>query len=475
MRRLLTLTLALTLGACTVGPNYRPPQLATPARFAEPAPGAADQTADLSRWWTQLGDPELDSLIDRALAQNLDLKNAVSRVAEARQAVRIARAAELPSASAAPVALRRDVPFPAPSAAGNTNSGSASTAGLALPNHLHLYSLGGDVQWQVDLFGGARRGVEAARAEVEASLWQARDSQVSLSAEVARDYLMLRQAQARKAVAQADIQRLQDLLGLVHARRRFGLDTELDVNQQLTALYARQVSLPQDDKQIRSAAHALAVLLAENPTALDAELIPKPLPAAPLVLPVGLPSDLLRRRPDIRAAERQLAAATAQIGVAVADQYPKLDLIGLASFTGTDLGDLLKASNLSGISVADGSWSIFSGGRLRAAVRQRREEARQAELGWRQTVLTALREVEDALSAYAADTRQTEALDLDLKTARDTAQLTDQRYRSGLSAFTDVLLAEAAIESAEDQWVTAQSARIENLTTLYAALGGGWR
>ncbi len=473
--------LALTLGACTVGPNYRQPQLTPPARFAEPAPGAADQTADLSRWWAQLGDPELDSLIDRALAQNLDLKRAVSRVAEARQAVRIARAAELPSVSADPIALRRDVPFPPSSSAstqGNGSSGSAanaSTAGLALPNHLHLYSLGGDVQWQVDLFGGARRGVEAARAEAEASLWQARDSQVSLSAEVARDYLMLRQAQARKAVAEADIRRLRDLLGLVHARRQFGLDTELDVNQQLTALYARQVSLPQYDKQIRSAAHALAVLLAQTPTALDAELTPKPLPAVPLVLPVGLPSDLLRRRPDIRAAERQLAAATAQIGVAVADQYPKLDLIGLASFAGTDLGDLLKASNFSTIGVADGSWSIFNGGRLRAAAAQRREQARQAELSWRQTVLTALREVEDALAGYAADTRQTAQLELNLKTARDTAQLTDQRYRSGLSAFTDVLLAEAAIESAEDQLVTAQSARMDDLTSLYAALGGGWK
>jgi multidrug efflux system outer membrane protein len=486
----------LALCACAVGPNYHQPQVPTPPAFSEQrlTPEATAQTADLARWWGQIGDPELDSLIGRALTQNLDQQSAASRLREARQQVLVARSAFLPTVSGSAITARRDAQSGGSSQASGQTSGrtsgqssgsttagaTGSTGGAAsplsgLPKHLELYSLGVDASWEIDLFGGARRGVEAARAQAEAAEWQVRDSQVALTSEVARTYLSLRLAQARKAAAQADIARLNDLMGLVGARARAGVVTELDVNQQRQALQSRLAEVPQLDQQARAAIHALGILLAQPPSALEAELAPpKAQPPLPAVVPVGLPSDLLRRRPDIRASERQLASATAQIGVAVADEYPKIDLLGLASFAGTDLGSLLSTRNFSTTAIGRGSWSLFAGGRLRATVEARREEAQQAEFSYRQTILTALREVEDALSAYAADREREARLDDDLRTSQDTAALAEARYKAGLTTFLDVLQAEAGVTQAQDQLASARSARLTDLVTLYTALGGGW-
>ncbi|THD70485.1 MAG: efflux transporter outer membrane subunit [Phenylobacterium sp.] len=345
MTRLVVLVALMGLGGCMVGPNYRQPKLETPQAFGEAAraPGASSDAADLSHWWRQLGDPVLDSLIDRALAQNLDVKTAASRLREARQQIVVARSALFPDASASGVAARRDAQSAlggAPPAAGTgTTTGapaSAAAGGFSLPKHLEVYSLGADATWEIDIFGGTRRGIESAEAQAEAAHWQVRDAQVALSAEVAKAYMTLRLAQARRAQADADVARISDLMGLVAARSKAGVVTELDVNQQRQTLQARRAEIPQLDQQARSAIHALSVLLAQAPTALDAELSPpKGLPPQPTVLPVGLPSELLQRRPDVRAAERSLASASAQIGVATADLYPKLDLLGLASFAAT--------------------------------------------------------------------------------------------------------------------------------------------
>jgi multidrug efflux system outer membrane protein len=477
MKQLLVLAAGLlastSLAACkVVGPDYLAPQVATPAAFAEPVQGVTADTADLSRWWTQLGDPVLDSLITRAMGQSLDLKTAQSRLREARDQITVARSALLPSVNGSAVAAHRDVPFPSNASASGS---SASSPLAALPNHLSLYSLGVDATWELDLFGGARRGVEAANAQADAAQWQGRDIQVALSAQVARAYLTLRLAQAQKAADQADIARLNDLLDLVAARARAGVVTDLDVNQQRQTLQAKLAEVPQLDMQARQAIHALATLLAQSPSALDAELTPaRDLPTAPVVLPVGLPSDLLRRRPDIRAAERNLAAATAQIGVAEADLYPKLNLIGLASFAGTDLGSLLSKRNFSTIGLGDGSVPFFNAGRGRAQVAARREEANQAETAYDQAILTALREVEDALVAYATASEQERLLTDDLRTAQDSAALAGQRYNAGLTDFTSVLQIQGAIDAAETQRLSAQSAKIGALVALFTALGGGW-
>jgi multidrug efflux system outer membrane protein len=477
VRRLLIIAFGLlaitSLAACkVVGPNYLAPQVSTPAAFAEPARGATSETADLSRWWTQLGDPVLDSLITRAMDQSLDLKTAQSRLREARDQITVARSALLPSVNGSAVAARRDAPFEPSAPAGGAAGGNPLTA---LPAHLSLYSLGVDATWELDLFGGARRGVEAANAQADAAQWQGRDIQVALSAQVARAYLALRLAQAQKAADQADVARLNDLLDLVAARARAGVITDLDVNQQRQTLQAKLAEIPQLDLQARQAIHALATLLAQPPSALDAELTPaRDLPAAPVVLPVGLPSDLLRRRPDIRAAERKLAAATAQIGVAQADLYPKLNLIGLASFAGTDLGSLLSKRNFSAIGLGDGSAPIFNAGRGRAQVAAKREEADQAETAYDQAILTALKEVEDALVSYATASEQERLLTDDLRTAQDSATLAGQRFDAGLTDFTSVLQIQGAIDAAETQRLSAQSAKIGALVALFTALGGGW-
>ncbi|THD58152.1 efflux transporter outer membrane subunit [Phenylobacterium sp.] len=472
MRRLVGLLSLLALGGCMVGPNYRQPKLEAPPAFGEAArtPGATGDAADLSQWWRQLGDPVLDSLVDRALAQNLDVKTAASRLREARQQIVVARAALFPDASASGIAARRD----AQSAIGGAPPAAASS-GFSLPKHLDVYSLGVDATWEIDIFGGTRRGIESAEAQAEAAHWQVRDAQVALSAEVAKAYMTLRLAQARRAQADADVARISDLMSLVAARSKAGVVTELDVNQQRQALQARRAEIPQLDQQARGAIHALGVLLAQPPTALDAELSPpKDLPAEPAALPVGLPSELLQRRPDIRVAERSLASASAQIGVATADLYPKLDLLGLASFASRDLSSLLSSRNFSTIGVADGSWTLFDAGKTRANIKAKREEAVQADLAYRKAWLSALQDVEDALTAYTADRERQTRYAEDLKTSQDSAALADARYRAGLTPFIDVLQAQGSVTQANDQLLQAQGAVIGDLVSLYTALGGGW-
>jgi NodT family efflux transporter outer membrane factor (OMF) lipoprotein len=488
MRRWLPFLAFAGLAGCAVGPNYHAPNLPAPLAYGEQGIAqATSDRADLSAWWKQLGDPMLDSLIDRAFAENLDVKTAASRLREARAQITVARSALFPTASASAIAARRDAqssfpnssggaPPPSATGGGGGAAGAATAASaFSLPKHLDIYSLGVDAQWEIDIFGGTRRGIESAEAQAEAAHWQARDAQVALSAEVAKAYMSLRLAQARRAEADADVARLNDLFDLIRARARAGLVTELDVNQQRQALQARQAQIPQLDQQARAAIHALSVLLAQPPMALEAELAaPKGLPASPVALPVGLPSELLARRPDVRAAERSLAAATADIGVATADLYPKLNLLALASFAGRDFSSLLSRKNFSTIGAADGSWTLFDAGRGRATVKAKREAAEQADLAYRKALLTALQEVEDALSARAADSQQLAALTADLKTAQDSAALADARYKSGLTPFIDVLQAQGAVTQASDQLLSAQAAVVGDAVSLFTALGGGW-
>jgi multidrug efflux system outer membrane protein len=483
VRRLAAILALAGLSGCMVGPDYRKPALPAPPTYGEQRLAAASSApADLSRWWRQLDDPVLDGLVERALAQNLDVRTAASRLREARLQVEVARAPLFPSLSGTAFAGRRDAQSGASGSAQQVGGGdptstprAGASSSLSLPKHLDVYSLGLDATWTLDVFGGTRRGIESAEAEAEAEHWQVRDAQVALSAEVARDYLQLRLAQARRAQADADVGRLSDLMSLVAARSRAGVVTELDVNQQRQALQARRAEIPQLDQQGRAAIHALGVLLAQPPTTLEAELAPpKPLPAQPVALPVGLPSELLQRRPDVRAAERSLASASAQIGVATADLYPKLNLLALATFAGPDLSSLLSTRNFATIAGGYSTWSLFDAGRRRATVKAGREEATQAELAYRKAWLSALRDVEDALGALAADRERETRLAEDLKTSTDTAALADARYKAGLTPFIDVLQAQGAVTPANDEMLQAQAAVLGDSVALFTALGGGW-
>jgi NodT family efflux transporter outer membrane factor (OMF) lipoprotein len=463
----------LALSACTVGPAYRSPQIATPAAYIEaPAPAAttaattlpaaaAPSDATLARWWELFKDPILQGLIDQALAGNPDLQTAASRVRQARLQEIVTRSAEYPDVSAAV-----DTVILHSSLAGGS---------LPLPSALNLYTAGFDATWEVDLFGATRRAVQAARANTEAAIWARRDGEVSLSAEVANDYLTLRGLQARIALGQAQVQREQALFTLIRQRRQTGFVTQLNVNQQTGALESARAQIPELQAQARAEIHALGVLLGQSPESLADRLASATaLPPAPPPLPLGLPSELLRRRPDIREAERRMAASNAQIGVQMASLYPKLNLIALGSLAGTSLDSLFSAKNLLGAAVGMATEPLFDAGRRRASVKLAREDAAQSALAYRKAVLGALRDVEDALSRYRFEQQHRIALAQAVDATRNSLGIAEDRYKTGFSTFVDVLQAQAALLTLQDQLTQSDAQLLSDLIALYKALGGGW-
>ncbi len=477
---------ASALAACTVGPNYHEPKLATPAAFAEAQTAAPASEADLSTWWKSLGDPELDTLIDRALAANLDLQTAASRVRQARRQVDAAAGAELPTlnATGAAVRLKRSGGSSSSQAAGGQATGGqagagaqAASGGLQIPSDLTFYSAGFDASWELDLFGKTRRTVEAARDSLDAAVWQARDGQVSLTAELAGDYVQLRGLQARIAIARDELARQSQIRGVAADRARFGFTTSLDVEQQNTQVAATAAALPQLEAQARALVYGMAVLLGEQPETLSAELERAAAPPAsdPTLPAVGLPSDLLRRRPDVRMAERKLAAATAQVGVAVADLYPQVNLMALGSRGATSLGDLIPHGSNTAIGLAQITWPVFNAGRTRAQIDIAREDRQQAYLAYQKAVLAALADAETAIARYRADQDRLNSLTEGVAAAQRGETLARQQYGAGLSPFVNVLQTQGALLNARDQLTSGQAQARKDLASLYKALGGGWR
>lgn len=480
------------LASCAVGPDYKTPAVPLPQAFSAASSASATQAArgDLSRWWDRFNDPELSSLITRALAGNLDLKSAASRIRAAREREIIAGASGLPQLNADASVNRTRISqnsgisefanlFGGGGAGGGGQGGAPSGAagGLGPPGTTFtVYSLGFDASWEIDVFGGVRRSIEQARAASEQAVWAGRDSEVTLAAEVANDYLTLRVLQRQAAIAREEIARQQQTLALIAARRQFGLVTELDVREQQTQLAASQAALPDLHAQIAAQVHALGVLLGEPPEALETELSSaKPLPERPPAVPAGLPSELLRRRPDIRAAERALAGASAAIGVAVSDLYPKLSLTGALDLVSIDLARLLEASSRQSSATGALSWPIIARRQIHANVRIAEERDRQALYTYRATVLRALRDVEDALTRYADEQRKNEALRRELSEAQRAADVALAQYKAGLTDFTPVLTAQGAVLNARQGLAQSDGALDTHLVSLYKALGGGWR
>lgn len=494
IRRLLPLALAATaLAGCTVGPNYRPPDVAAPPAFSEAQSTArtaiSTETADLSTWWRVFNDPALDGLVDKALRNNLDLQTAESRVREARAQVKEARAAELPSVSASGNAITFNSNRKPPSSAstggasgGSSGAGGAAGAaggaagGFSIPTHTNLYSVGFDATWELDLFGGVRRQVEAAKASTEAAEWAVRDARVSLLAELANDYLTLRATQARIAIGQAELKRQQDLYKLVQDRRRTGFVTDLDVEQQATQVATAAAQIPQLTAQASVQTHAIAILLGETPETVEQALAPSatPLPPPPPSLPMGLPSDLLRRRPDIRQAERRLAAANAQISVQEAQLYPQINLIGLASFGSMRLNNLFSTQNLSSIGLANASQKLFDAGKTRAQIAAAKEEKVQADLAYRKAVLSAFRDVEDGLARFKAEDERRTELARSVTSAQNQLKIAEAQYQTGFVTFINVLQAQNALLNAQDELAQSDAQVLSDLVSVYKALGGGW-
>lgn len=489
-------SLAFAAASCTVGPNYQQPKIDLPADFTGAKDAGVDDTeptADLSVWWRQFGDPVLDRLITDALATNLDVATAVSRISQAREQEIINGAAGLPSLSASASAVRihsNSNPFAqlfgggasAGSGSSGTSAGSGSGSGsagagapMSTSSNIKLYSLGFDATWEIDFFGGVTRNVESATAKEEAAIWTLRDTEVTLTAEVARDYFSLRQAQARIAIINAELAAQRDTLSVTTAKAMTGFVTYLDVNQQTAQEAETAAQIPQLEADIRVNIDAIGVLLGRTPEDVAAEITEAgAAPAIPAALPVGLPSDLLRRRPDIREAERNLAAATAQVGVAVAALYPKFDLIGLASLASNSLTNLIDTKSLSYGGIAFINWPIFTAGRLQANVRVDEDLENQAYFAYKASILKALQDTEDSLARYSADRRRLVELNREVAAATDAVTIARQQYNVGLTDFLNVLTTQGTALRAQDEAVQTQSAVAADLASLYKALGGGW-
>jgi NodT family efflux transporter outer membrane factor (OMF) lipoprotein len=461
----------LLLGGCTVGPDYAEPRLAVPANYLE---ATASETTRLDRWWQGFGDGKLTSLVDRALAGNLDIELATAKIREARALERVAGAGASPHVAAQGSVTRQRISenaIPLPPGAG-----SGSGAGIfGLPGEeFTTFRAGFDASWELDLFGRNRREREAASARTGSAIWNRRDAEVTVAAEVADAYFRLRSYQAQKAIAETELARLQRFEQLVDARTRGGLVTGQDLEQQRAERAAAAAAIPVLEAQARAEIHALGVLTGQLPDALAIELSQVAGIASPPVVPAGVPSDLLRRRPDIRSAERELAAATADIGVAVADLYPRFSLTAAPAMVSTALGSLLEWGSRSFSAGAALDWPIFDGGRRRANIEVQNARQEQAMIAYRRTILIGLQDVEDSLGRLAGDRQKLAELEQAVSNASRAEDIARARYRGGLVTLSDVLQAQARRLSLEEQVVETKAALSRDTVALVKALGGGW-
>lgn len=466
--------LGLALGAvasagCAVGPRYAPPKPSVPSRWSESVTVAAS-VKTLESWWASFQDPTLDHLVARALEGNLDLKIAAARVREARAARGIAAAAGLPQVAFDGAYARTQrseavPPFKAAAPAGSPFG----------PREQNAFELGFDASWEIDVFGGVRRDREAALADVQASQEAQRDVLVTLLAEVARTYTELRGAQRQLEILDETLRSQRDTRGLVEARFDAGLATALDVSRAEGLIATTTARRPPLERLAKEAVHRLGVLLGQEPGALLVELEEaRPIPTAPPEVPNSLPSELLARRPDLRRAERELAAATARVGVARADLFPRFSIVGGFGRLSQDAADLDSGKSQFWSFIPSVRWPIFSGGRIRANIRVQGARQEQALLRYEKAVLTALEEVENALVAHAREGRRQDALREAVVAERRALDLATHRYTGGLENFLSVLDAQRAVFAAEDQLAQSEKNGALTLIALYKALGGGW-
>jgi len=501
-KRLIPLLLSMLAGACSVGPNFTPPDAKAPdnwhdlqrvqnppddMRFPHASvPSLVDTNADPDpRWWRQFNDATLNSLIDRAAAGNLDLQSAVLRIAAAREQAVVSGAQGLPQLSANASYKREELGlkgllqsqgvFDKTNALG-PNGASVANALNSATGPVSLFQDGFDASWELDLFGRVRRSVESANAQTESEIENRNDALVSLEAEVAQTYSQLRGAQLLKQITLAEIDSEQQILDLTREQARVGLTSQSDVESATAQVGSLQAQLPQFDAQIAQSMNGLAVLTGSPPGALDEELeAPGAVPPVPPSVPIGLPSTLARRRPDIRHAESDLHAATAEIGVAVAQMYPDVSLTGTIGTRATQAKYLAHWSSLFWSVGPSISLPIFEGGALRANVRIAKAQAGQAALQYRSTVLKALQDVDNALVSYRTDQDRREALTRTVEANRISLQLATDSYRKGLVSFVTVLDAERQLAQTRQQLAQSTVSVTTDLIAVYKALGGGWQ
>ena len=463
-KSLKTLFFGILLAACApVGPNYAPPETDAPKQWNTPLKGGlVERDSDdntLSTWWKTLDDPVLTNLVKKAVGGNLNLKSARSRVREARARRGINEARLFPAVDATASATR--------------NRLSEDRYG---GDDYSLYSAGFDAGWEIDVFGGIRRSIEAATADTEAEEETLRDVLVSLLSEVALNYLDVRTIQLGIEVAVHNLEAQERSYRLALSRYEAGLTNELSVQQAKYNMESTRSKIPLLRTALAGAMNRLSVLLGLQPGALNGQLKEHaPIPVPPLKVAVGVPAEALRRRPDIRRAERQLAAQTARVGVATADLYPKFTLVGSIGLETLSLGNVFSASGLAYLIGPGVTWPVFDAGAIRNNIQVQTERQKQALIQYDYAILTALEEVENALVAYAQEQNRMKALEASTGAAERAVSLSESQYKAGLTDFTSVLDAQRSLLSFQEQLAQSKGKVTSNLVRLYKALGGGWK
>src|SRR5580692_3540657 len=451
---------ALLLAACAVGPNYVEPVTAPAVLKNAQSPAFVAQTPEAA-WWQEFADPELDALMRRALSANLDLRSAYDRVKAARA-----------------VFVERKLDYaPHVDLESTYSKAEEQQPGFGTNRYnIQSDSLGFDATWEIDLFGHVRRSVEAARADLGAERANYRDAQVTVAAEVARNYFELRGAQRRLEVARENLGSQQQTLELTQLLDEAGRGQELDVQRSRARLKAIEATIPPLEAAEKQADYRLAVLLGERPGALDQELGPAPVAIYAKALPIGDPAELLLRRPDVRAAERELAAATARVGVATADLFPRVNVTGFIGFLSGDVGRLFgttPGNDARAWSVTPTvTWAAFDIGSVRARLRASEAQSDGAAANYEKVVLTALEDTENSFVAYNARQTQLKSLTEQVQASRRAAELAQIQYREGVVDFLTLLEAQRTQLEAEDAVAQAQTAVNVSVVAIYKALGG---
>jgi NodT family efflux transporter outer membrane factor (OMF) lipoprotein len=466
--------LLLVASGCAVGPNYKKPDVHVPAAWHEAhSDGVNSRAADLARWWTKFNDPLLNSLVERAVRSNLDLRLAEARIREARAARAVTAAGEWPAVDVSGSYSRNRA---SENAVGSRFQGAvvSPTAGGSRAEQ-DLYRSGFDASWEIDVFGGVRRSVEAADATIEATIEERRNTLVTLLGEVAKNYIDLRGFQRRLEVARANLKTQQETLELTKVRFDAGLASDLDVAQAEAQVNTTAAQIPTLESSLKQVSHRLDVLLGSEPGALWGDLSHEgEIPSLPPEVLIGLPSELLRRRPDIGRAERQLAAATAQIGAAVADLFPKFSLTGTAGFQSISASDWFTGPSRFWSIGPTIRWPVFDAGRIRANIEVRNAQQEQALRQYEKTILTAFEDVENSLVSYGKEQARYRSLSEALAANRRAVEMANELYTRGLVDFLNVLETQRSLYSSESDLAQSEAAMASNLVALYKALGGGW-
>ena len=451
-----------------VGPNYQSPTISTPDAWAEKVSRqvAQGKGSSLQSWWTIFNDPVLDNLIEQCRQENLDIKISMSRIRQSRAMLAIAKGEEQPLANAAASATRSKL----------SDDGElqqvAPADGFSGQN---VFQLGLDAGWEIDVFGRVRRTIEAAGAGYQASIEDYRDVLVTLFAEVAIAYLDARTAQQQIAIARSNAEDQSHSLALTQDRYNSGISSKLDVVQAKANLAVTQAAIPPLDIAYNQAVNRLAVLLGQNAGSLqEAFTKAAPIPKPAKNIDAGVPADVLRQRPDIRKAERLLAAQTAEIGVATASLYPRFGLSGFFGLQSRTPGNLFDSSSVTwgfGLPV---QWNIFSGGRVRGNIKVQEEIAQQLLLQYQNKVLAAIEEVDNAIMAYNLNRQRLDKLQEATEASREAVDLVLVQYNTGLTDFNNVLVTQRDLYSQQSQQLATEAQAMHNIVSLYKALGGGW-